>query len=198
MELKSLEKKNPMICWDIERLRTKSKPVGALEEGIVLLHKLVDIADTFYKKAACGLAAPQVGIFKRAFIILSEGQAGETPWQITDQWQGFVNPEVIEGQGEGLIDYDGCLSFPALEGITRRYKRIKIAALNCPEPIWLESGDSWVNKAGIPIIGPGPAIYFQHEIDHLDGKLFFDRCSDMNQLGALMAEIEKRKNGKQL
>lgn len=192
MEKQEAVKVNPMICWDIDRLRTQSEDIATMEEGMAILHHLVEIADHFYFNAACGLAAPQIGIFKRAFIILSKGKAGDKPWQMTDQWQGFINPVLQESQGEGLIDYDGCLSFPALEGLTRRYERVRISAMNCPEPIWLEPGTGWINKAGIPIIGPGPSIFFQHELDHLNGKLFFDRCSDIQQQGTLMMEIQKQ------
>lgn len=182
---------NPIIEWDLSKLRRKSKPVATMEEGMSILHRLVAVADTFYKGKAAGLAAPQIGIFKRAFVVhipVVEGSS-RLPQHVTDEWLGYINPVIHETDGEGEIDYDGCLSFPGLVAITRRWRRIKISALNCPEPVWLDPGADVTRENGDTFLGSGPSIFFQHEFDHLSGIMFFDREVDPEEKEKLAAEV---------
>jgi peptide deformylase len=182
---------NPIIEWDLSKLRRKSKPVATLAEGMEILHRLVAVSDTFYLEKAAGLAAPQIGIFKRAFIIhipVPEGGT-RTPQHITDKWLGYINPVIHETEGEGEIDYDGCLSFPGMVAITKRWRRIKISAMNCPEPVWLEPGSDVTRENGDVFLGSGASIYFQHEFDHLNGVMFFDREIDEEEKEKLQAEV---------
>lgn len=183
---------DPTIEWDLAKLRRKSKPCASLEEGNAILHRLVAIADTFHKDKAAGLSAPQIGIFKRAFIIhipVAEGME-PSPQHVTSHWLGYINPVIHEMDGEGEIDYDGCLSFPGMVAITGRRRRIKISALNCPEPEWLEPGKDITRENGDVFIGSGPSIYFQHEFDHLNGVLFFEREVDPEEREKLVAIVK--------
>ena len=183
---------DPTIEWDLAKLRRKSKPCASLEEGNAILRRLVAIADTFHKDKAAGLSAPQIGIFKRAFIIhipVAEGMK-PSPQHVTSQWLGYINPVIHETDGEGEIDYDGCLSFPGMVAITGRRRRIKISALNCLEPEWLESGKDITRENGDVFIGSGPSIYFQHEFDHLNGVMFFEREVDPEEKEKLVAIVK--------
>jgi peptide deformylase len=184
---------NPIIEWNLSKLKRKSKAVPSLKEGNAILRRLAAVTDAFYKDKSAGLAAPQIGIFKRAFIIHAKLQEGEepTPQHIDGEWRGFINPVILETEGEGEIDYDGCLSFPGLVAVTRRWKRIKISALNCPEPIWLEPGEDIVRENGSVVIGSGPSIFFQHEFDHLNGVLFFEREIDPEEKEILLNTVRE-------
>jgi peptide deformylase len=184
---------NPIIEWDVARLKRKSKPVKSIDEGMDIIHTLIAVTETFYKEKSAGLAAPQIGIFKRVFISHSPIKEGESrsPFQINDEWQGFINPVVLETEGDGEIDYDGCLSFPGLVATTKRWKRIKISAMNHPEPVWLEPGEDKIREDGFVAIGPGESIYFQHEYDHLNGILFFERATDKEEKAALIEEVKE-------
>jgi peptide deformylase len=184
---------NPIIEWDIAKLHRKSKLIATLDDGNKILSRLLFVVETFYKEKAAGLAAPQIGIFKRAFIIHAVTPEGVTPppYQLNSEWQGFINPIIHETEGEGEIDYDGCLSFPGLVARTMRWRRIKISALNCPEPIWLEPGEDRTAEDGTSIVGPGPSIYFQHELDHLNGVLFFERSIDDEEKTELTQTVKE-------
>ena len=99
-----------------------------------------------------GLAAPQVGISKRIIVISTKGKP-----------EGFINPEIISRSWEKEKDREGCLSLPELWLNIWRSKKIKIIALN------EKNGKIEIDANGFL------ARVFQHEIDHLNGVLFFER-----------------------
>ena len=116
------------------------------------LHKLLDdMAETMYDTGhGVGLAAPQIGILKRAVVI----DVGEGLIEL-------VNPEIVEADGEQLGP-EGCLSIPNVLGEVRRANYCKVKAQNRHgEPVEYE-GEAFLARA------------FQHEIDHLNGILFID------------------------
>ncbi len=137
------------------RLRNPGRTVTAFDSALA---KLVDdMAETMYAAPGVGLAAPQVGVSHRLYII--DVAAGEnTPSQL----RVFVNPEIIESRGE--IDWDeGCLSFPGAREEIKRAEWVRVRAQDASgEPFELEA-DGLL------------AIAIQHEGDHLDGKLMIDR-----------------------
>jgi peptide deformylase len=122
------------------------------------LHKLLDdLADTMYDADGVGLAAPQVGILKRVIVI----DVGDEHELIE-----LVNPEIVSMEGEQLGP-EGCLSIPGLQGDVRRSNRIVIRGQDRNGmPIQYESTE-FLSRA------------FQHEIDHLNGRLFIDMAESV-------------------
>ncbi len=131
-------------------LRKKAKPVADLNARIVKL--LDDMTDTLYAaEGRAGLAAPQVGILRRAIVM----DCGEGLIEL-------INPEIVETAGE-QTGPEACLSFPGYAGIVKRAQYVKIQSMN-------RSGETFVLE------GEGHlARCIQHEIDHLDGVLYVDR-----------------------
>jgi len=137
-----------------EVLRKKSREVTSFDDKLHIL--LDDMKETMYHSKGVGLAAPQVGVLKRVFVM-----------DIHDE-KGFIeviNPVFIETKGE-QISCEGCLSIPGYEGEVRRPQYVKIKAQD---------------RFGKEFIYEGTqlgAICVSHEHDHLDGILFKDKVED--------------------
>ncbi|ACA43676.1 peptide deformylase [Clostridium botulinum] len=132
-----------------ELLRKKSRKIEKIDDRILTL--LEDMVETMYNAEGVGLAAPQVGILKRAVVI----DVGEGLIKL-------INPEIIETEGNQK-DVEGCLSVPGEQGEVERPYKVKVKALN-------EKGEEVVLE-GEDLL----ARAFCHEIDHLDGVLFVDK-----------------------
>jgi peptide deformylase len=148
----------PILRFPDERLRTIAKPVTVFDAA---LRKLVaDMAETMYEAPGIGLAATQVNVHQRVVVIdVSEDQKG---------LQAFVNP-VIESVS-GMQTYEeGCLSVPGVYDKVDRPSdvRVRYQDLDGKEHV-LETGELL-------------AICIQHEIDHLNGKVFVDHLSQLKQ-----------------
>ena len=127
------------------------KPVTAFDEK---LHKLLDdMRETLIDSEGVGLAAPQVGILRRIFLV-DMGLDGE---QIVE----FINPEILETDGE-QEGPEGCLSVPGRYGLVKRPYWVKVRAQN-------RNGE-WFEAEGEELIGR----CFCHENDHLDGIVYTD------------------------
>ena len=127
------------------------------------LHQLLDdMADTLSNENGVGLAAPQVGVLRRAVIVLETNvPEGEDEYLIE-----LVNPEIIESSGE-QFGAEGCLSVPGEYGMVRRPMNVKVRAQN-------RNGEFFeVEGTGLT------ARCFCHEIDHLDGIVFTSKCERM-------------------
>jgi len=113
-----------------------------------------DLIETMYQSDGVGMAAPQVGVSKRIIIISPESKKGKE--------KVYINPEILSQSGT-QVKAEGCLSVPGITAEVRRAKTVKIRArdLNWKELIFVAENLE--------------ARIFQHEIDHLDGKLFIDR-----------------------
>lgn len=143
------------------------------------LHQLLDdMKETMMKENGVGLAAPQVGILRRACIVLETNvPEGEQEYVIE-----LVNPEIVETEGsqEGC---EGCLSFPGEFGIVERPERVVVRAQD-------RNGNPFrVEGTGIT------ARAFCHEIDHLDGVLFVDKTDHIltpEELNDLMGGEEDK------
>ncbi|HEY8528903.1 MAG TPA: peptide deformylase [Paenibacillaceae bacterium] len=130
-------------------LRERAKEVTKFNAN---LHKLLDdLADTMYDAKGVGLAAPQIGILKRAFVVDADGSG----------LIELVNPEIVLKEGE-QFGPEGCLSIPGLQGDVRRAKRVVIRGQD-------RYGNP-VEYEGVDLL----ARAFQHELDHLNGVLFLD------------------------
>ncbi|EGV50726.1 peptide deformylase [endosymbiont of Riftia pachyptila (vent Ph05)] len=140
------------------RLRNKAKPVSQVDDAI---RKLVDdMFETMYEAPGIGLAATQVNVAKQIIVIdLSEEK---------NQPLCLINPEILSKEGEEKMD-EGCLSVPGIYESVKRAARISVRALDRDgAPFELET-------EGLL------AVCIQHEIDHLNGKLFVDYLSSLKR-----------------
>lgn len=127
------------------------------------LHELLDdMKETLSQANGVGLAAPQVGILRRACIVMETNvPEGESEYFIE-----LVNPEIIERNGE-QEGGEGCLSLPEQYGIVKRPNHVKVRAQDRNGNFFEVEGNGLTARC------------FCHEIDHLDGVLFTDRASRM-------------------
>lgn len=141
-----------------ERLRTIAKPV-TLFNGEV--HQIIDdMFETMYAEEGIGLAATQVNIHQRIIVIdISENR---------DQPQVFINPEILSKEGDTGIE-EGCLSVPDYRALVPRSERIRVRAQD-------KDGNTFELEADDLL-----AICLQHEMDHLQGKLFIDYLSPLKR-----------------
>ncbi len=140
-------------------LRKATTPVGEITDEIRTL--IADMFTTMYAAEGIGLAAPQVGRSERITVMDVEGQRF-----------ALINPEIIERDGT-IRGEEGCLSIPDVFGDVTRSKRVIIRALD-------ENGNEF-EAEGTELL----ARCMQHEIDHLDGKLFLDYLSVLKRRSAL-------------
>lgn len=147
----------PILHYPDKRLRNPGLLVETFDEELAEL--VDDMAETMYAAPGVGLAAPQIGVSQRIFLV-DVATAQDEPSDL----RVFVNPEIVERVGE-ICWEEGCLSFPGVHEDVRRAERIKVKAQNQHgEPFELEA-DGLL------------AVAIQHENDHLDGKLMIDHLS---------------------
>jgi len=147
-------------------LRERARPLEKKDLRDPLLQKLIDdMIDTMHEYHGVGLAAPQVHEGMRLFVALLD----EDPDSKTDATV-VVNPEIIPQSDAREDGWEGCLSIPDIRGMVPRYKDILVKALDRDgKPLQLRLKDFAARVA-------------QHEADHLDGVLFFDRMASMQSL----------------
>ena len=127
------------------------------------LKQLVDdMFETMYADEGIGLAAPQIGVFKRIVVIDTVGEKKKEDELV------LINPEIISSEGKTGIN-EGCLSVPGLRGHVDRFEKITVRAQNVTGEFFEKSADDLL------------AICMQHEIDHLNGKLFIDYLSPLKR-----------------
>ncbi len=158
-----------IVKYGTPSLREKSKEVHKISKKIQIL--VEDLYDTMYAANGVGLAAPQVGENVRVFVV-DVGVDKKTMHPIT-----FINPKIIKKEG-AVNSYEGCLSFPEAYTNVRRYKYVKVKALN-------EKGRPFVIEADE---GTLLARCIQHEFDHLDGILFVDHCRNRFEADKILQE----------
>lgn len=155
------------------QLRTVAKPVDEVDGNIKQL--IDDMLETMYDAPGIGLAATQVDVHKRVIVMdLSEDQS---------EPQVFINPEITSLDDETREYDEGCLSVPGFYESVSRPAHVKINALDRNgEPFELSS-DGLL------------AVCIQHEIDHLDGKLFVDYLSPLkrNRIRSKLEKTHRRK-----
>ena len=140
------------------RLRTRATPVASVDGSLRDL--IDDMLETMYAAKGIGLAATQVDVHKRVLVTdISEGRDGP---------RAFINPEILSRDGVETSQ-EGCLSVPGYYDDVERAARVRIRALDRDGKAFEEDLDGLL------------AICVQHEIDHLDGKLFVDYLSEMKR-----------------
>ncbi len=140
------------------RLRTVAKPVEIVDEGIRQL--IADMIETMYLERGIGLAATQVDVHKR-LLVLDVSEAQDTP-------QAFINPEITHQQGSQTCE-EGCLSVPGVFAEVKRAEEISVKALDRSGNVIEQDADGLL------------AVCLQHELDHLNGKLFVDYLSPLRR-----------------
>ena len=150
------------------RLRQVAKPVPAVDDAVRQL--VDDMAETMYAAPGIGLAAIQVNVPLRVVVIdISETR---------DQLQVFINPEIVEQTGKQVFE-EGCLSVPGIYDEVERAHHVRVKALDrLGQPFEIEADDLL-------------ATCLQHEIDHLNGKVFVDYLSRLKQ-SRIRKKLEKQ------
>lgn len=150
------------------RLRTKAATVSEVDDEIRAIVR--DMFETMYAAPGIGLAATQVNIHQR--IIVIDVSADH------DEPLCLINPELLASDGEEEME-EGCLSVPGYYETVRRAERVKVRALD-------EQGQAFELEADGLL-----AVCIQHEMDHLDGKLFVDYLSPLKRT-RIRSKLEKQ------
>jgi peptide deformylase len=152
-----------------ERLRTVAQPVEQVDDKLRAF--IDDMFETMYDAPGIGLAATQVDFHKRLIVIdVSEEK---------DEPLVLINPEILEKDGVEEMD-EGCLSVPGVYEKVERAERVKIRALD-------RNGETFELETDGLL-----AVCIQHEIDHLDGKLFVDYLSGLKRQ-RIKKKLEKQR-----
>jgi peptide deformylase len=158
----------PILHYPDPRLHRKAEAVERVTPEIRQL--AADMAETMYEANGIGLAATQVNVLKRVIVV----DVSET----RDQLQTFINPEIVAKDGE-VVSEEGCLSVPGIYDKVKRAERVTVRALT------LDGETVEFDAEGLL------AVCIQHEIDHLDGKVFVDYLSPLKQ-SRIKAKLAKR------
>ena len=148
----------PILHYPDPRLHTKAQPVAVVDDRIRQLVR--DMAETMYAAPGVGLAATQVNVHERVIVIdTSEDKSGLL---------ALINPQIIARDGEQECE-EGCLSVPGIYDMVKRAEHVRVRALN-------EKGER-IEFDATELL----AVCVQHEIDHLDGKVFVEYLSQLKQ-----------------
>jgi peptide deformylase len=146
----------PIVLLGDPRLRLRGQPVDSFGK---FLHELLDdLTETMRKAPGVGLAAPQVGEAVQACVI-----------EVKQTLHELVNPRIVKASGDDR-DLEGCLSLPGYYAYVTRREKVWVVAQN-------RFGKK-IKVAGSGLLGRA----LQHELDHLDGKLFIDYLDSMDEL----------------
>lgn len=157
----------PILQYPDPRLRTPARPVAAITEEIRKL--AADMFETMYHAPGIGLAATQVNVQQRVIVVdVSRDK---------DEPMCLVNPEIVDKDGEEEME-EGCLSVPGVFETVRRAERVRIRYLS------LDGKETIIDADGLL------AVCIQHEIDHLDGRLFVDYLSTLKR-NRIRRKLEK-------
>jgi peptide deformylase len=158
----------PILRYPDPRLHRRAVPVKAVDQRIRQL--VADMAETMYEAPGIGLAATQVNVHERVIVIdVSEDKS---------DLMAFINPEILAREGEQTCE-EGCLSVPGIYESVTRAERVKVRALDA-------KGQSFELEADGLL-----AVCIQHEIDHLDGKVFVEYLSNL-KLNRIKSKLAKK------
>ena len=157
-----------ILCYPDPRLHKVAARVVRVDDKIRKLIK--DMADTMYAAPGVGLAATQVDVHLRVIVI----DVSETH----DQLRVFVNPEIVAASGQSDCE-EGCLSVPGVYEKVTRAGRVTVRALDADGREFDLDADGLL------------AVCIQHEMDHLEGKVFVEKLSRLKQ-GRILARLKKQ------
>lgn len=158
----------PILRFPDSRLKTVATPIARIDDNIRRLAR--DMAETMYEAPGIGLAATQVNVHKRLIVI----DASET----RDQLLVLVNPELIESDGVQVCE-EGCLSVPGIYDNVERAEHVVVRYLD------LEGQTQEIAAEGLL------AVCLQHEMDHLQGRVFVEHLSTLKQM-RIKAKLAKQ------
>lgn len=152
------------------RLKKKSVRVNIIDDSVKklaadMIEATLDWESNREHESAAALAAVQIGQHYRVVVIRHDMDKKGSP-----EFDVFINPEIIKFEGEPVEELEGCLSVTSIYGSVPRYPKVKVKALD------LHGKEIKLTAKGFL------ARVFQHEIDHLDGKVFLERVKDHKQL----------------
>jgi len=157
-----------ILRYPDSRLETVAKPVARVDDAIRQLVR--DLAETMYAAPGIGLAATQVDVHVRV-IVLDVSDA-------RDQLIVLINPEIVGLEGEQACE-EGCLSVPGVYDVVKRAEKVKVRALDG------EGRPFELAAEGLL------AVCIQHEIEHLEGKVFVEHLSRLKQ-ARIRAKLQKQ------
>ncbi len=148
----------PILEFPDPRLRTRAEPVATFDAALARLAD--DMVETMYAAPGIGLAATQVDWHHRLIVIdLSKEQ---------NEREVFINPEILSREGQAVGE-EGCLSVPGIYDDVPRAERVRVRAQDVKGRVFERDLDGML------------AVCLQHEMDHLDGKLFVDYLSELKR-----------------
>ncbi len=147
-----------ILVYPDSRLRTVASPVDQVDDALRTL--IDDMFETMYAAPGVGLAATQVNVHKRLLVIDISEEAGQP--------LVFINPQILHREGEGEMQ-EGCLSIPGYFETVQRAEKVRVQALD-------RNGEPFEMDADELL-----SVCIQHEIDHLDGKVFVDYLSTLKR-----------------
>ncbi|MBK9954856.1 MAG: peptide deformylase [Rhodocyclaceae bacterium] len=158
----------PILRYPDPRLHTKAKPVTVVDDRIRQL--AADMAETMYEAPGIGLAATQVNVHEQLIVI----DASEDKSKLLT----LINPEILAREGE-CEGEEGCLSVPGIYETVKRSRKVRVRALGLDgRPFELDAEDIL-------------AVCVQHEMDHLQGKVFVEYLSMLKQ-NRIKAKLAKK------
>lgn len=149
----------PILEYPDPRLRERCAPVATFDSALARL--VDDLFDSLYATSGIGLSAPQLGALERVLVMDHSGSASAP--------EVYVNPELLQRGAIGIVE-ESCLSVPGVTGNVFRATRVRVRAQDPTGTTFERDLDGM------------PAVCLQHEIDHLDGKLFIDRLMPWRRL----------------
>lgn len=157
------------------------KVTTGIEKNYEGLQKLADdMFETMHNAEGVGLAAPQIGLTFRIFVVDLSPLGDDEPL-LRDFRKAFVNPQIVERSGEKVLMDEGCLSIPGLREDVLRFDTIRMKFFDTN---WQEYDEVYTGFT---------ARVLQHEYDHLDGIMFVDYCSPLKKrlLKGKLSDISK-------
>ena len=157
------------------RLTTKSAPIGRIDAEFLRL--LDNMLETMYAAPGIGLAAPQIGILQRTFVVDLGNEVERAPMFV-------INPEILARSETTNVGEEGCLSLPKQFGEVARFDQIRMRYLDRDARIQEIEADGLLARC------------LQHEIDHLDGILFVDHLSPLKRT-MILRRLAKAKRARE-
>lgn len=160
-----------ILVYPDSRLRTVASPVDQVDDALRTL--IDDMFETMYAAPGVGLAATQVNVHKRLLVIDISEEAGQP--------LVFINPQILHREGEGEMQ-EGCLSIPGYFETVQRAEKVRVQALD-------RNGEPFEMDADELL-----SVCIQHEIDHLDGKVFVDYLSTLKRERIRKKLLKEKRN----
>lgn len=161
----------PIVTMEDPLLRQKSKKVTRFGDGLANL--VDDMFDSLHAARGLGLAAPQIGVLQRVFIVDMPADYDEDGNEIEpSKAYVLVNPEIVKARGEEEME-EGCLSVPGYRGLVKRATSVTIKGQDVKGREVRYRAEDLLAQA------------FQHELDHLDGVLYIDHLEGPDKLWAI-------------